>query len=86
MAGQPTDVASTFCHDLPRCSLAALPAAILQLYPDSLAVTNSWAFAGDHDLAGVEVGGEHAEGGLLTLHFRRDKKVGRVWQGVCWAG
>jgi hypothetical protein len=48
---------------------------VLQLYPDTLVVTNSWAFAGDHDLAGVEVGGEHAEGGVLTLHFRRDKKV-----------
>ena len=48
----------------------------MQLYPDSLAVTNSWAYAGDHDLAGLELGGDHAEGGLLTLHFRRDKKVG----------
>ena len=26
-----------------------------QLYPDTLAMTNSWAYAGDHDLAGIEV-------------------------------
>lgn len=26
-----------------------------QLYPDTLAVTNSWAYTGDHDLAGIEV-------------------------------
>ena len=56
--------------------LAITPGAIVTQYPDSLAVTNSWAYAGDHDLAGVEVGGEHAEGGVFTLHFRRDKKVG----------
>ncbi len=53
------------------------PTHLLTLYPDTLAVTNSWAYAGDHDLAGVEVGGEHgADGGVFTLHFRRDKKVG----------
>ncbi len=59
---------------VPPCAIPLL--CVPQLYPDSLAVTNSWAYAGDHDLAGVEVGGEHAsEGGLITLHFRRDKKV-----------
>ena len=54
---------------------------ILTFYPDSLTLTNSWALAGDHDLAGVEVGGEHpSEGGTFTLQFRRDKKVGaRGW-------
>jgi hypothetical protein len=60
-----------------RRLLCITPTHITTLYPDTLAVTNSWAFAGDHDLAGVEVGGDHAEGGLLTLHFRRDKKVRR---------
>lgn len=59
-----------------RRLLCITPTHILTLYPDTLAVTNSWAYAGDHDLAGVEVGGEHgAEGGVFTLHFRRDKKV-----------
>lgn len=55
--------------------LSITPSAIVTQYVDTLAVTNSWAYAGDHDLAGVEVGGEHAEGGIFTLHFRRDKKV-----------
>lgn len=60
-----------------RRLLCITPTHLLTLYPDTLAVTNSWAYAGDHDLAGVEVGGEHgAEGGVFTLHFRRDKKVG----------
>lgn len=64
--------------------LCITPSAVVTQYTDSLAVTNSWAYAGDHDLAGVEVGGEHAEGGVFTLHFRRDKKVcvGR-WAGGC---
>lgn len=65
--------------------LAITPSAIVTQYTDSLAVTNSWAYAGDHDLAGVEVGGEHAEGGIFVLHFRRDKKVG-VWRGGGEAG
>ncbi len=55
--------------------LCITPSAIVTQYTDSLAVTNSWAYAGDHDLASIEVGGEHSEGGVFTLHFRRDKKV-----------
>lgn len=51
------------------------PSSIVTQYADTLAVTNSWAFAGDHDLASIEVGGDHSEGGIFTLHFRRDKKV-----------
>ncbi|GAB4814092.1 hypothetical protein N2152v2_001138 [Parachlorella kessleri] len=54
--------------------LCITPSAIVTQYADTLAVTNSWAYAGDHDLAAIEVGGEHAEGGVFTLHFRRDKK------------
>lgn len=65
-----------------RRLLCVTPTHLLTLYPDTLAVTNSWAFAGDHDLAGVEVGGEHgADGGTLTFHFRRDKKVGGQTEG-----
>ena len=58
---------------------------ISTLYPDTLAPTNSWSFAGpDPDLAGVELAGETAEGATLVLHFRRDKKV-RVRVGnVAW--
>lgn len=49
-------------HATCRCAhaAAAAPHAChasrppLQLYPDTLAVTNSWAYAGDHDLAGIE--------------------------------
>ena len=39
-----------------------------QLYPDTLAVTNSWAYAGDHDLAGIEVGGSHLLATSLGCH------------------
>lgn len=35
--------------------LVITPTHVLTFYPDSLALTNSWALAGDHDLAGVEV-------------------------------
>ena len=60
------------------CCTAAVPP--LQLYPDSLAVTNSWAYDGDHDLAGIEVGADGgADGGLFTLHCRRDTKVRADW-------
>ena len=62
--------------------LCITPSAIVTQYADTLAVTNSWAYAGDHDLAAIEVGGEHGEGGVFTLHFRRDKKV-RGWQASC---
>lgn len=47
-------------------------------HPESLAATNAWAFAGDHDIAAIEVGGDEekdsAEGGTFILHFRKDKK------------
>jgi hypothetical protein len=65
--------------------LSITPSAVVTQYADTLSVTNSWAYAGDHDLAAIEVGGEHAEGGIFTLHFRRDKKVGRACPGG-WVG
>jgi hypothetical protein len=73
-----------------RRVLAITASAVVTQFPDSLAVTNSWAFAGDHDLAGVEVGGEHADGGVFVLQLRRDKKAsgggGRGGGGAPLAG
>jgi hypothetical protein len=60
-----------------RRILSITASAVVTQYPDTLVVTNSWSFAGDHDIAGIEVGGEHADGAIVILQFRRDKKVGR---------
>jgi DnaJ family protein C protein 13 len=60
-----------------RRILAVTSTAVITYHPESLAVTNAWAFAGDHDIAAIEVGGggeNSAEGGTFTLHFRKDKK------------
>jgi DnaJ family protein C protein 13 len=57
-----------------RRILAITPSGLVTLHPDTNAVTNAWSFTGDHDLAAVEVGGDHADGGVFVLHFRKDKK------------
>jgi DnaJ homolog subfamily C member 13 len=62
-----------------RRILAITSTAVITYHPESLAVTNAWAFAGDHDIAAIEVGGGgNAESssaeGSFTLHFRKDKK------------
>lgn len=57
-----------------RRILAITPTGIVTQHPESLSITNAWSFTGDHDLAAIEVGGDHADGGTLVLHFRKDKK------------
>ena len=57
-----------------RRILAVTSTSIITQHPDSLAITNAWTFANDPDIAGVEVGGESADGGAFTLQFRKDKK------------
>lgn len=57
-----------------RRILIITSSSVVTQHPDSLAITNAWAFSGDHDIAGVEIGGESPEGGTFTLQFRKDKK------------
>jgi DnaJ family protein C protein 13 len=61
-----------------RRILAITSTSVVTYHPESLAVTNAWAFAGDHDIAALEVGsgGENSTdgGGIFTLHFRKEKK------------
>ena len=57
-----------------RRILIITSSSVVTQHPDSLALTNAWTFSGDHDIAGIEIGGESAEGGIFTLQFRKDKK------------
>jgi DnaJ homolog subfamily C member 13 len=57
-----------------RRLLVITPSALVTLYPDSLAATNSWSFGDDGDIAGIDLAGDHAEGEVIVVRFRRDRR------------
>ena len=58
-----------------RRILGITATAVVTLYPDTLAVTNSWDFVNDFDLESAAVGASDAEEPEFILTARGDKKV-----------
>jgi DnaJ family protein C protein 13 len=59
----------------PRLLCVSAGGALTTRHPDSLVATNAWTLVGaDADVTALELAGEHADGGVLVLHLRRDKK------------
>lgn len=52
-----------------------LPGAIVTQHPDTLAVTNTYAFLEESDLDGIIVGGDLGDEQEFTLNARQEKKV-----------